>query len=122
MQINKVYSENINCPYSTIDRSKLFLLLYLVQFPLVLMVISLHNLFLANFVYRKAEKKGPNEILDHQRMFLKKVGEMKHLFENVFEDLLLISNVILVQNTIASSQINFLWLKMNTKPGENFLF
>lgn len=55
-------------------------------------------------------------------MFLKKVGEMKHLFENVFEDLLLISNVILVQNTIASSQINFLWLKMNTKPGENFLF
>lgn len=67
------------------------------------MVSSLHILFFPYpILFTEKQIKGPNEVFDHQKMFLTTVMEIKHLLENVFEDRLLISNAILVQNTIAS--------------------
>lgn len=45
--------------------------------------------------------------------------EIKHLLEHVFEDMLLISNAILVKDILFyfDIQINFLWLKMNIDTG-----
>lgn len=85
MQINKVYSESINHPYPSTR------------------VFSPHILFFHYpILFSERQRKGPKEVFDHQKMFLRTIVEIKHLFENVFEDMLLISNAILVQNTIAS--------------------
>lgn len=45
--------------------------------------------------------------------------EIKHHLEHAFEDMLLISNAILVKDILFyfDIQINFLWLKMNIDTG-----
>lgn len=63
----------------------------------LLSILFFHYLSL----FTERQRKSPNEVFDHQKMFLKTVVEIKHLSENVFEDMLLIDNAILVKNATA---------------------
>ena len=70
-----------------------------------------HSILLfSNFVYRKAEKRSKWGVWSPENISKEYVVEIKHLLEHAFEDMLLISNVILVQDIVLyfDIQINFL--------------